>query len=262
VILHFDQEMPVEVAGCKAHNLACMWRAGLPVPAGFCVTWDETETMAMMDLSMALARLRPTSYAVRSSAIQEDSSCASFAGMLTSRLNIGSAEDVLAALREIHDSAMAPSAEGYSRRLNVPSCARIAGVVQEFLPAEAAGVLFMRDPQVAGNHFVLEACWGLGVGVVEGVVRPDRWLVSAGGDVISSLIADKDVAVIASGRTGTTQITVDPGCRRRPCLTNESIRELAGLAAECQRLFGGPQDIEWALWQNRVWLLQSRPITV
>jgi pyruvate, water dikinase len=262
VILRFHEELPVELAGCKARNLSLMFRAGLPVPPGFCVTSDAMENVALPDLTAALADIDAASYAVRSSAVQEDSMDASFAGMLTSRLNIMAAEDVLTALRDIHASAATPSAEGYSRRLKVRSSVRIAGVVQEFLPAEAAGVLFMRDPQAVGSHFVLEACWGLGVGVVEGVVRPDRWTVSADGEVISALIADKDIAIVASRMTGTTQISVDPTCRRRPCLTAQSLRELATLASECEQLFRGPQDIEWAFWQNRVWLLQSRPITV
>jgi pyruvate,water dikinase len=54
---------------------------------------------------------------------------------------------------------------------------------------------------------------------------------------------------------------VDPACRRRPCLSPDYLQQLSRLAVECERLFGSPQDIEWAVCDNRVWLLQSRPIT-
>src|SRR5439155_23233721 len=122
-------------------------------------------------------------------------------------------------------------------------------------------VLFSRGPFAATRRTVVEACWGLGWGVVECLVRPDRWILSADGTLISSHIAGKDTAVVPGDREGTRQMPVDPSRRRRPCLETESLRRLSQLAIACERLFGGAQDIEWAVSGNRVWLLQSRPIT-
>jgi pyruvate,water dikinase len=119
----------------------------------------------------------------------------------------------------------------------------------------------MRDPRTAAGHFVAEACWGLGPGVVEGLVRPDRWIISADGELVSSHIADKDIAIVPGPYEGARQTPVAPSCRRRPCVSLESLRQLSRLAAACETLFGAPQDIEWAIWNDRVWLLQSRPIT-
>ena len=261
MILGFDQEVPFEIAGCKGHNLARMWQAGLPVPPGFCVTWDGIDSVVISDLRRALEVLGSDAFAVRSSALHEDLAEASFAGMLLSRLNITAAEGVLAALHDIRNSATAPAAVRYSRRLNVRRSPRVSAVVQAFLPAEVSGVLFMRDPRTSAGHLVVEACWGLGPGIVEGLVLPDRWIISSEGDVIASHTADKDIAVVPAAQGGTTQTQVDPGCRRRPCLSVVLLRELSRLAAECQRLFASPQDIEWAVLGDQVWLLQSRPIT-
>jgi pyruvate,water dikinase len=119
----------------------------------------------------------------------------------------------------------------------------------------------MGDPQGGASHIVVEACWGLGPGVVEGLVRPDRWIITADGTVLSSHIADKDIAIVPGVQGGTTQIAVSSACRRRPCLSLESLQQLAQLAAQCEELFGNPQDIEWAVCADRLWLLQSRPIT-
>jgi phosphoenolpyruvate synthase/pyruvate phosphate dikinase len=260
MILGFHRDAPVDIAGRKGHNLSRMWQAGLPVPPGFCITCDEIHTVGSSQLNRALAELGATHFAVRSSAIQEDTTGASFAGMLLSRLNI-TPDGVFPALQEIRDSILAPAALGYSQRLNVRTPPLIAAIVQTFLAAEASGVLFMRDPGTDAGHFVVEGCWGLGPGVAEGLVRPDRWIVSAEGVVISSQIADKDIAIVPDPHEGTTQIPVDPSCRRRPCLGVESLQQLSRMAAECERLFGSPQDIEWAVRDNRVWLLQSRPIT-
>jgi phosphoenolpyruvate synthase/pyruvate phosphate dikinase len=259
MILTFDQETPAELAGRKGHNLSRLWQAGLPVPPGFCVTWDGIENIDSSDLNCALATLGASAFAVRSSAIQEDAIDASFAGMLLSRLNIPTAE-VFSALQDIRSSASSSAALDYSRRVNVSGSQRVAAVVQTFLPAEASGVLFMQDPGSDAAQFIVEACWGLGPGVVEGLVRPDRWTISGNGAVLTAQIADKDLAIVPSEHGGITQIPVDPSCRRRACLTLESLQELSRLAAECARLFGGPQDIEWAV-ADRVWLLQSRPLT-
>lgn len=272
MIIGFGQETSVEAAGRKGHNLSRMWQAGLPVPPGLSVTWDGIQSLDFPMLNHGLAQLArdgcpifdartPPAFAVRSSAIEEDATLASFAGILLSRLNITTAEGVAAVLTDIRQSASAPAARDYSKRHGVRSSLRVAAVVQSFVAAEASGVLFMRDPLTGADHIVVEACWGLGPGTVEGLVRPDRWVMSTGGMAISSHIADKDIAIVPSEHGGITEMPVDPACRRRPCLSVESLQELVRLAVECGRLFGSPQDIEWAVSHNRVWLLQSRPIT-
>ena len=261
MITGFHTEALPELIGHKGHNLSRMWRAGLPAPPGFSVTWDALESVDVSELKSALAQLDAHAFAVRSSAVEEDAVDASFAGMLLSRLNLTSSDEILAALADIRESAFAPAALDYSRRRKLPCPIRVAAVVQTFVPAEASGVLFMRDPDGGRERFVVEACWGLGTGVVEGLVRPDRWVISADGAIASAYIADKDIAVVAGPRGGTMQMQVDASCRRRACVSPEALRELSRLAAECERLFGRTQDIEWAFWQDRVWLLQSRPIT-
>lgn len=261
MITGFHEEGLPERIGRKGHNLSRMWRAGLPAPRGFCVTWDAIESIDASELNSALAELGAHAFAVRSSAVEEDAVDASFAGMLLSRLNLTSTEDILAALADIRKSALAPAALDYSRRRNLPCPIRVAAVVQAFVPAEASGVLFMRDPEGERGRFVVEACWGLGTGVVEGLVRPDRWVISAAGEIASSHIADKDIAIVAGPGGGTTQMQVDASCRRRACVSPEALRDLSRMAAKCEQLFGRPQDIEWSVWDDRVWLLQSRPIT-
>jgi pyruvate,water dikinase len=76
-----------------------------------------------------------------------------------------------------------------------------------------------------------------------------------------SHIADKDIAIVPGETGGTKEVAVDPACRRRPCLSRAALQRLSGLADACEQLFGSPQDIEWAVAGEDVWLLQSRPIT-
>jgi pyruvate,water dikinase len=260
VIIPFEHDAPNEAIGCKAFHLSRMWRAGLPVPAGFCVPWECMASLGIADLNPVLADLGGA-FAVRSSSVQEDTMQASFAGILISRLNVASASDVLTALSDIRQSALAPAAEGYAQRREVGRTLRVAAIVQTFIAAEASGVLFMRHPLTGAAQTVIEGSWGLGPSVVEGLVQPDRWVISRDGSVMESHIADKDVAIVPEARGGTVQTAVDPSCRRRPCLSPELLQQLSQLADACEQLFGSPQDIEWAVADNRVWLLQSRPIT-
>ena len=131
----------------------------------------------------------------------------------------------------------------------------MAAVVQKFIAAEVSGVIS------TGDVLNVEASWGLGESIVAGLVTPDRWTISRDGATISSCIADKDIAVVASENGGTKQIKVHPEQRRRPCLVPDSLQQLFGLALKCHELFGVAQDIEWAIESNKVWALQSRPIT-
>jgi pyruvate,water dikinase len=259
MIIDFGRETPIVTAGRKGHNLARMWQAGLPVPAGFCIPCDFVDDVDPAELDCALAKLAARTFAVRSSAICEDAVDMSFAGIFASRLHI-SAPQVLPAIEEVRNSVSASATAEYSQRLRMSSSPSMAVIVQAFVPAEASGVLFMRDPQSGEEHVVVEAAWGLGPAVVEGIVRPDRWILS-NGEIISEHIGDKDVAVVPDDAEGTIQKAVDFACRRRPSLDRNTLNELARIAVECERLFGAPQDVEWACCAGQVWLLQSRPIT-
>jgi pyruvate,water dikinase len=259
-IVWFSEEAsPAEIGG-KSFRLSRLIQAGFPVPPGFCVTVAGMDSISAEDIEDALARLGPKPVAVRSSAVEEDTPTASFAGIYLSRLNVGTAADVVKALLEIRESAASPAALAYRKRHRLSGPPRMAAIVQELLVPEASGVLFMKDPLDGSNRIVIEASWGLGEAVVAGRVTPDRWVLSSKGEVISSHISDKDVAVMPSA-SGTTEVEVEPARRKFPAVNDETLRKLFELSRGCEKLFETPQDIEWATASNHVWLLQSRPIT-
>lgn len=216
--------------------------------------------MKLQDIESALNRLGATSVAVRSSAVEEDGIAASFAGVYLTRLNIASPSDVADALVEIRNSASSPAAAAYRRKRGLSGRPRMAAIVQTFLSPDASGVLFMKDPIDGARRIVVEGAWGLGEAVVSGRVTPDRWVLSQQGDVISSTIATKDIAIVPH-KIGIREVGLDPLRRTLPCLSSSALRELCKLAACCGNLFGVPQDIEWASASGAMWLLQSRPIT-
>ena len=139
----------------------------------------------------------------------------------------------------------------------------MAVVVQRLVAADAAGVLFTRDPlDPTGKMMRVEAAWGLGEAVVNGMVVPDRARLSRHGDVLEFLPGDKDIKVWYDEGDGTTEVSVDAALRQVPCITSAHLAALHDLAERCRRVWGPDLDIEWALGSDdTVFLLQCRPIT-
>ncbi len=253
---------PTRVGG-KGASLGRLVRAGLPVPPGFCVTVTAMQALdepaATAPIAEALARLSPGPLAVRSSALGEDGATASFAGIHLSLLNVARGA-VSAALARVRDSARSPAALAYRKRRNIAGEPRIAAVVQSMVAPEVSGVLFTRHPVTREPAIVVEASWGLGEAIVSGSVTPDHFELDVSGAVLRSVVADKDVACVP-GDDGTVEVEVPAERRRVACVNESQLRTIAAVGRECERLFGAPQDVEWALEGDRIWLLQSRPIT-
>jgi pyruvate,water dikinase len=134
-------------------------------------------------------------------------------------------------------------------------------VVQELVPADAAGVLFTRNPVTGAAERVIEASWGLGEAVVAGLVVPDRYRLDVRGRVLERVTGEKDVAVRA-GPGGAREIAVDAARVHAPCLDDAQLAELHALAKACDAVYGtGDHDIEFAFHAGAVFLLQRRPIT-
>jgi pyruvate,water dikinase len=216
--------------------------------------------------------------AVRSSAVAEDAEAASFAGEFESYLWVSGADAVLDALKRCWSSLFTERALEYQARHGVdPADNAMAVAVQLMVDAEVAGVMFTIDP-VTGDpsRISIEACWGLGVGVVNGEVNPDHYLV----DKISLEVLERHVGDKAtrygppagggdSGNGGgeLEQLEVPADRRAASCLTDEQVAELARLGLALHKAERRAQDIEWALdariaWPDNLFLLQRRPETV
>ena len=203
--------------------------------------------------------------AVRSSAIDEDSSDASFAGQHTTVLNVTTEAAVLQAVRTVHASGLSASTMGYRHLMHLDGeQPRMAVVIQEMIEPDCAGVLFTRDPMNGHDDRVIESAWGLGEAVVSGLVTPDHFRVAAGsGRILERHAAHKELAMglAPDGAEGTVEIELTARDSERLSLTDPQLLELDHLAALCESHFGGPQDVEWAFTRDCLLLLQSRPIT-
>lgn len=252
--------------GGKAWGLARAARARLPVPPGLAISVDAVDHMiagrteAMSWAAAALERLGGP-VAVRSSAVGEDSASASFAGQHATVLNVQTPAALLEAIAGVRRSAASAGALAYRNRMGITGPARIAVVVQRLVDSECAGVLFCRHPVTGADERVIEAAWGLGESVVGGLVIPDRYRVARGGGVIERVRGDRDIAVRPDARGGTSEVELAPHEVKALCLDDDRLAALDELAAACEALFGGPQDIEFAVAAGQLYLLQSRAQT-
>jgi phosphoenolpyruvate synthase/pyruvate phosphate dikinase len=200
--------------------------------------------------------------AVRSSATAEDLPGMSFAGQQDSYLNIRGEEALLRAVRDCWASLWTARAIGYRARHGIPAEeVSLAVVVQQMVPADAAGVLFTVDPMTGSRDWlVINAAWGLGEAVVGGQVNPDTFLVARVGNVVKRTVSTKAVRTVRTG-DGTRNEPVPAELRRRPSLTDAQAADLAALGARIEELYETPVDVEWAVHDGRPFILQARPVT-
>lgn len=258
-----------EAFGPKAVQLGAALRAGLPVPDGFALS-HHLVTAASSD-SEAAGRLQreledngvdTTPRAVRSSAVGEDSGDSSFAGIHLSLLGVRGAFAVAAAVREVHASGRDPGAVAYRNNLGLDAPIRMAVIVQDLVDADAAGVMFTRNPVTGAEERVIEASWGLGESVVAGLITPDRYVLDTAGRLTEQAVCEKDLAIRRADPGGTVEEPVPAGLIEVPCLGEDELAALHALALRCDDVFGSTEhDIEFAFRDGRISLLQRRPIT-
>jgi len=220
------------------------------------------------DLTSAITRFLArlgvrAAYAVRSSATAEDLPTASFAGQQDTYLNVVGPPAILQHVSRCWGSLFTERAVTYRIRNGIDHRkVHMAVVVQQMVFQKAAGILFTADP-VTGNRKVacIEATFGLGETLVSGLVNADVYQVRDG-EIVTSTIGAKHLAMYASAEGGTREQAVDPERQQQPALTDAQVVRLTQLGRRIEAHFGRPQDVEWCLVDEDAFVIvQSRPIT-
>lgn len=202
--------------------------------------------------------------AVRSSAIDEDSSGFSFAGLHDTVLGIRHEDAFVTAVRQCWASLWTDRSIAYRLSTGLRGDIAIAVIAQQLVPCDVSFVAFSIDP-VSGNeaHVVIDAAWGLGEAIVSGIVTPDHIVVGPFGRIIDYTIGDKDVMVIADGSadSGTRQAPVPRAMRRLPALSEVHAETIATFVRKLATQLGHPTDLEGGLAGDRLHVFQARPIT-
>jgi len=198
---------------------------------------------------------------VRSSAPGEDSAGASFAGLHESYVNVKGIERILEYVRRVWASLWSDAALLYRQELGLDAhkCS-MAVLVQEIVRGDRSGVVFSRSP-VNPEHSVIEAVHGLNQGLVDGLVEPDRWdLDRNSGELILHTPARRHRAMVPA-LNGVKLQALAAAKKKAPPLGHADYQKIFMIARRLESLFHAPQDIEWTFRGNRLFLLQSRPIT-
>jgi pyruvate,water dikinase len=201
--------------------------------------------------------------AVRSSATAEDLPELSFAGQQDTYLNVRGGDNVLTAVKRCWTSLWTARALSYRARVGIgPADVALAVVVQELVPAESAGILFTANPLTGERgEMMINAAWGLGEAIVAGRVTPDTFILNKQTGAISAQdIADKAMMSVRSSE-GTREEPVPAQERRRPALEPPQVAELARFGAQIEQMYGRPMDVEWAIHDGRIFIVQARRIT-
>jgi phosphoenolpyruvate synthase/pyruvate phosphate dikinase len=255
-----------EVFGSKAVGLGDATRGGLPVPPGVALSGPIVEAVASgegraIKKVAKSVRTLATPYAVRSSAVGEDGADASFAGQHVTLLNVPSADALTDAVREIWWSANSDSAITYRQRTGLFVRPSVGVVIQALLDPEVAGVMFTQNPVNGADERMIEASWGLGEAVVSGRVIPDNYRVARDGEVLERQAGLKKIAIRRAPEGGTVDEQMSAEDAECHCLSDAHLAELNALASRCEQLYGDGRDIEWAIADGQLYLLQCRPVT-
>lgn len=267
-----------ELVGPKAWALCRLLGGGFPVPRGAVLTTvahraylrkrgSSLPSEVAAALRAAVSWIDDggcTSLAVRSSAPQEDGMRMTCAGQFHSELNVRGPADTEDAVRRCWHAAQSARVANYFERqgLSGTQPTEIAVILQAFIPAAAAGVLFTAHP-VTGDRtkLLIEAGYGLGDTVVGGEIVPDRYMVDRSTRTVVTAPGEKALMSVA-GDKGLRRLAVPAGKRKAAVLASTTAAALAELGLRAEALFGGPLDIEWALFEGQVHLLQARPLLI
>ncbi len=202
------------------------------------------------------------SVAIRSSATAEDLSDASFAGQQETYLNVQGIEDVLKQILNCYASLWTDRAVMYRLKQNYKQDdLAIAVIIQEMVESEKSGVLFTVNPiNQNQEQMLIDANYGLGESVVSGSVTADNYIISKNGEILSFTIGSKEREVVY-GDKQTKEIPVEESRRIARVLNDEEVLRLCQIAKKIEEHYAQPMDIEWAIKNQEIYILQARAIT-
>ena len=228
------------------------------------LSFDESSLKNASQDALGILKVgrEPAFVAVRSSATAEDSSAASFAGQQETFLNIKGKMNLIEAIKKCFASLFTARSIYYRVKKGFKhENVLIAVVVQLMVNSDKSGVMFSRDPVKNPENVIIEAVFGLGEGIVSGRIQPDHYVVSRDLEILEKKIADKKIALVRNSAGKTDVVTLTEEKSKSQVLTDAEIKVLANYALKLEKHYNLPQDIEFAISSNEIFIVQTRPIT-
>jgi phosphoenolpyruvate synthase/pyruvate phosphate dikinase len=299
--LNSKSKVSANLVGGKGLNLIKLSNKGFKVPEGFVVGTDyfERESKTIRDkltklleqvsddnvqsasdqikelfenlklsddftdtLTKEFKNLNCDRVAVRSSAANEDGADASWAGQLSTELNV-SEDNLIEALKTCWASAYGVRALQYAKNNNFSLLdISVAVVIQRMIQSDVSGVAFSVNPVTQdSNEILIEAVYGLGEAIVSGSVTPDEYIIgSSDFNLIEANYEHQDKKLSLS-EEGTSWVDVEADLTNEPKLKGDQVVELAKAIKDISSQMGYEADVEWAIEDDILYITQSRPIT-
>ncbi|MAG22217.1 MAG: phosphoenolpyruvate synthase [Candidatus Diapherotrites archaeon] len=200
--------------------------------------------------------------AIRSSATAEDLPEASFAGQQETYLNVKGQGNVVTAVQNCWASLFTARAVYYRKKQGFSTeTVGISAVVQKMVDSAVAGVMFTASPTGDESQIVIEAAFGLGETVVSGAVTPDTYFIDKGSTkLLDKRVAQQEFKIVRKGKENIREkLSATMGKKQK--LTDKQIIDIAKIGKQIERHYKSPQDIEWAVGNKEIYIVQSRAIT-
>ncbi len=228
---------------------------------------DRTKLEGAKEGALGILRTgyEPPFVAVRSSATAEDLADASFAGQQDSFLNVKGDKELLKKVKQCFSSLFTARAIYYRQKKGFAhDKVYLAAVVQRMVDSDKSGVMFSRNPIKDDGSIMIEAVYGLGEGIVSGMIKPDSYIVDKNLDefkVKNIEVYDKKVAIVRTSSGKNEIVKLSPERSRQQVLNSYEIKRLALYGRQLEEHYKKPQDIEFAIEGSDIYIVQSRPIT-
>ncbi|MGB2930682.1 MAG: PEP/pyruvate-binding domain-containing protein, partial [Desulfobacterales bacterium] len=207
------------------------------------------------------SRFTGKTLAVRSSAPDEDATGSSFAGLHESFINVRGTESVLKHVRLVWASLWSDAALLYRQEIGLDvGKSAMAVVLQETVTGNRSGVVFSQNPNDE-TQGIIESVYGLNQGLVDGRIEPDRWILDRDKKTVLSHTPAQRKHWMIPAEHGVETAPLPEDLSNRPPLSNQEALGICVLANRAEGLFKAPQDVEWTIKNDTLYVLQSRPIT-
>ncbi len=204
----------------------------------------------------------PPFVAVRSSATAEDGAEASFAGQNSTFLNVKGNSKIIEAVKACWASLFTARSVYYRVKKGFKhEETAIAVVIQVMVNSDRSGVMFTKDPVNNTNNVVIESVYGLGEGIVSGMINPDHFEVNQELEITNMRLSEKKIAIIRNSSGNNETVTLTKERSEQQSLSNYEVKRFAQYGMDLEKHYGRPQDIEFAVDSGRLYIVQTRPIT-
>lgn len=222
---------------------------------------EEIPEEIIVEIKENLNKLNVQYVSIRSSAVSEDSLKASFAGLHDTYLNVKTELDlVLENVKKCWESLFNERAVVYRIKKEIPHLEGIAVVSQEMIPADISGITFTVHPRNE-KALLIEASYGIGDMIMSGKVQPDDYTIDRETlEIIEKKIGRKNKKSCVESEK-IKVVKIEKELAEKQVLSDNKIKEIAETCIKIEKIFNYPQDIEWCISKDKLWLLQSRAIT-